>query len=848
MILTEIEKKLFEINLSNVAKRFNLLDSDIPCLSEAEAANLLNLAEEYSLEITDKYKAKSLLICAFLWENKNPDWLGLRPFISRILIRIGLSTTAKMVGWNTEYNLFNSFGSLIEEVTSTVELIKHEVSIKENKILLSSFQKRMWDGIENYCHIGISAPTSAGKSFVLINKAIQILTQQDGKIFFIVPTISLINQVCNDLRKTLSAYGIQNIDIAQTVNDISLFRADKIIYVLTQERAFSAINHPDNDLSDVVLLIIDEIQNIEKVSAEHEERSKILFDVLQIFKNDIKPSKIIISGPRLHNLDSIVKDWFGKEAVAISEDLPSVINVTYSFVTGRNKLFFKQYIDNETSNSIEIQDNHFIKDKILKRQKYGEEEINFLSLLINRNKGDGNIIFASTTSIANNIAKKLSQKLDSINLSSYTESFTDFVANSVHPMYDLIETLRKGVAYHHSKMPPHIRSLVENLFSEKYINTIVSTTTLMQGVNLPAKNIIIKTPHVGGEGETLTGYEFTNLKGRAGRLMKDFVGRSLIINEKECEKAGIDISHSEQKELKVGFAKKYQEEKDYINAALSENFIANELSNSDLITYIRNICIRYPEKHEERLKEVGINVPKNILDQCLKSLEGLNVPKQICVNNFYWDPLILNNLYNSFISNEWPQLPNNIVFSSAPIKECIIKMASFAPIYYNRYLPDMKFSETSNPIKRIQSLSIFAESYGRGYPLKEVIESKGFKINNSEDIEDRIQSIQTKVVYGIPKLLKPLFQINDLVNEQNFSSILSFIEVGAVDKKLRVLIEIGVPRETAIHLLHVLPHLNLLDSDDRINDKLLSDFFEEVKANTKVNEWHKFIIRDMLYT
>jgi hypothetical protein len=56
---------------------------------------------------------------------------------------------------------------------------------------------------------------------------------------------------------------------------------------------------------------------------------------------------------------------------------------------------------------------------------------------------------------------------------------------------------------------------------------MVCTTTLMQGVNLPAQNVIVRTPNLYvkkqyGREPKLSRYEFANLRGRAGLYMKIF--------------------------------------------------------------------------------------------------------------------------------------------------------------------------------------------------------------------------------------------------------------------------------------------------------------------------------------
>jgi len=842
MNLPENVKELFELNLRQVARKFGLIEDDSELLPIQKAVHILNLAEEYSFSPTDEERLLSLILSAMVWENRQENWYALKPYIGRILIRLGLGTSAKMVNWNSEYGLFNSLGSFIDDLTSTVKLIEHEVNINNHKIILSDFQKRMWDAIEETPRLGISAPTSAGKSFVLVNKTIDILSKQNGKVVFIVPTISLINQVCNDLRKKIREYGIGDIYVSQTVNDVSLFKSDKIVYVLTQERAASALNHPDADFNNILLLVVDEIQNIEKVANEAEERAKILLDVIQSFKNDLHPERIILSGPRLENISTLMNDWFGKDARSIREVLPAVVNVTYSFKATKGKLHFQQYLLPNVCQSIEIQDTFNLKKKILSKVKYSTDANDFIAHIVNRNKQDGNIIFSDTTSNANLIALAVAEKLDNSDRSDKLDSVKEFIESTVHPKYSLIQAVDKGIAYHHSRMPTHIRSLVERLFAQKHLNTIVSTTTLMQGVNLPAKNIIIRNPRVADD--QLTGYEFTNLKGRAGRLMQDFVGRALVIDEKLCAEANIDLQIAEQKSLSMGYGERYQNEKDKIDSILRDNPVPSEVNSHDLVTYIRNMCLKYDSEALPRIREVGINLDEGLFATTLQHVSGLQVPRAICMNNFYWDPLLLDHMYTGFLNGNWPAIPTNVVDAVTSLRQLIKKMYVEARHYYERYLgkidPATEYGE-----KKIFSLCIYAENYARGRALKDVINPLTFPIQESDDIDDRINDLHTKVVYGIPKLLKPIFNNSDHITAQSSHQVLSFIEVGAVDQKLRALIEIGIPRETAITLLQTITSFNFLDSEGKVNEAALRAFITAAKNTDHLSEWHKLLIQEI---
>ncbi len=554
------------------------------------------------------------------------------------------------------------------------------------------------------------------------------------------------------------------------------------------------------------------------------------------------PDKIIISGPRLSNINDLVKKWFGRNGKSVSEELPSVINITYSIKKTKKKLEFLQYLPLKYSNSIEIKDEFNLSSKILDKVRFGEHANKFIASLIQKSQNEGNIIFSDTTANANKIALEVAAFIEiSHNNDPQLLSLKQFISDTVHKDYSLINALEKGIGFHHSKMPQHARAIVEKAFASKILNTVVSTTTLMQGINLPAKNIIIRNPRVGKD-EQLTGYEFTNLKGRAGRLMQDFVGRAFIIDEKQCTDASITLDVSQQKELNLGYSKRFEKEKDTIINTLENNIPPTKVADNDIVVYIRNMCLKYEKQALKRIKEVGIDITENTIDKTIEHLSQLTIPKSICFNNFYWDPILLDSMYTSFVNNQWSSIPKTVIGCANELHALMLKMYSFAPRYFDRYIDIAPVNDSA--IGKLLSLSIYAENYGSGKPLRDVINPPTYPITNSEDIDERIKDIHTKVVYNIPKLLRPIFNINDTINNQNKSHVLSFIEVGAMDQRLRALIEIGVPRETAINLLQNIK-INFIDNDGKINTSLLNNFINSAKSSDYINEWHKLLISDL---
>jgi len=782
----------------------------------------------------DDPKANKIVVVlsSILWTYRNDEWDGLKDYLILVLSRIGFPPSSIMLDkdYATNNNRFSSLDSLINEYLITLYQFKHEIFVRENKYLLTSFQKKVWDAFENHKLLGISAPTSAGKSYIIILKAIDMILKAGGNVVYIVPTLSLVSQVCSDFNAALKNFGLLHYGISTTFN-IQEANNNKI-YVLTQEKAISAFSQNDRPFTNIRMLVVDEIQNIEQVADEDDQRAKTLYDTLVEFRYSSKPELTVISGPRVEGLKILGIEIFN-EMSAVEEktkDSP-VVSFTYAISKKNGSYYFNQYSDLlDSPNRIKI-----IHDSLIKgygKSRYEPDFIGYLVEFVERLGLDArNIIFSPTSGQARKTAIELSKSRKPITDMKIL-SLVEYIEQTVHPKYDLCLTLSKGIAYHHGKMPSHVRAVVERALRDKLINDVACTTTLMQGVNLPAQNVIVRNPDlaiksVDGVKPRLTEYEIANLRGRAGRLLKDFIGRTFVLEEGafDTEDNKMELFQETEKTLHAGYGEKYSENQIYIDECLLNNIPPCEENKefSFLLTYIRQVILKHSIQAPERLRSVGIVLGEDLFNAIRLSVESLSVPSEICYKNRYWDPLDLDDLFKR------RDIFNLPTFQSSRIEDLLTEiltlMKTYYPIYYHKYFG----------IDKIKSACITAKQWMKEQPLKEILRDDYY--DTSDKIDERLNLIQNKISFGLPMLLKPLYDIKLPGN-----MFLTFMEMGAYRPPTRRMIELNIPRETAIYLSQqYFPDIE--SNEDNLEYTIITKLKE---VSYEIDYWRKIQIESLI--
>ncbi len=89
------------------------------------------------------------------------------------------------------------------------------------------------------------------------------------------------------------------------------------------------------------------------------------------------------------------------------------------------------------------------------------------------------------------------------------------------------ELLRRGIAFHHGRLPDAVRRALEDDFRARRLGVLVATSTLAQGVNLPVRTVVMhscRSRESDGSQRILSAREYWNIAGRAGRAGSETEG------------------------------------------------------------------------------------------------------------------------------------------------------------------------------------------------------------------------------------------------------------------------------------------------------------------------------------
>lgn len=560
---------------------------------------------------------------------------------------------SRIKNFRSQELLIKNTGVNIEDNYSLVEIFK-DILVKENntiqiagkEYLLNDFQLDLYNLVKKKKLLSVSAPTSAGKSFIIKRIIIDLLLSSYNCCVYIVPSRALITEIVNEIRMEINELGKKfNVSSSSDVSNLDM--RQKTILVLTQERFYQLCN---NKKIIVDFLIIDEAQNVMDGS-----RGILLEYSIKYAKRIWKNLKIIFISPLVNN-PQIFNDKFAED------DNNEYIYMNEPTVRQNIIKLYKDTVGYKV-----VLNSRVIKEK-LKINRSGSISSNISNVVCEFNNGQNSIVYCNTIKVALDVCNQLynSSMFEDLN-NKELDDFADFIEYSISKNYILSKYIRKGIVYHYGSLPTFIRVGIEELATKGVFKIIACTSTLLQGVNIPAQNIYIYNPSK--DDIPLTNLEFWNLAGRAGRMGYDFCGNIILIQNSKWN----ELDKYDEKYNEVSFTSDEYKKTEKLIKILNENEI-NKTDFDEVNDYVISSTIIDRLANEllsndcsdEKYNQLEVMVDK-IIDkfqppkELLIKLVGLrydNISKfwsYLSINDKYIENLILKHPFStenrSFINN-----------------------------------------------------------------------------------------------------------------------------------------------------------------------------------------------------
>lgn len=345
--------------------------------------------------------------------------------------------------------------------------------------------------LEDKSNYIICIPTASGKTVLGVLPALKTILD-GGKAVYAAPLLSIQNEKVKEF-KAFEEHGIS----------VGKHPGSSDLSVMVFESFDALTRFSWNTLRDVDTLIIDEFHMIGEYS-----RGPTLEAAITRAKIINPGMRIIALSATLRNIEEI-EGWL--EGTCIEHDYrPVPLN--------------KEVLDAEMFNTKNKND---VIVKIL--EKSIKDKSQALSFVSTRR---------FTESLATYVSKKIDKKINVRQREKFKEVAEKILevpkrkgSLPTSTCLKLAESCEHGVAFHHAGLFNEQKEIIEDEFRNGNILMITATPSLMYGVNLPSKTVIIRdhTRWTSQGPQPIPVFDYEQMSGRAGRPQYDDVGYSYLI-------------------------------------------------------------------------------------------------------------------------------------------------------------------------------------------------------------------------------------------------------------------------------------------------------------------------------
>lgn len=391
----------------------------------------------------------------------------------------------------------NEYTPLVNHLIREVGLfpyIDRKTALWEDQVVVEAFKVNVGEEVPVTFHsaqskvlkrllagenIAISAPTSFGKSFI-IDAFIAI--RKPDNVVIIVPTIALADETRRRIEHKFSNYYK-----IITTTDASI--TERNIFIFPQERCFAYIEK----LKKIDILIVDEFYKASSTFDDNRS-SSLLSAIIELGK--ISRQKYYLA-PNIHKIADNV----------FTQGMQFMRLVDFKTVVTKSAKIYKKLSYKE--NREEFKKFHLIN-------------------ILQKNKSK-TLIYAGSYNNIDKISEILKNKLD-IKETQLLKDFNYWLKVNYGKAFSLCKLSERGIGVHNGKMHRALSQIQIKLFeSQDGIDTIISTSSIIEGVNTQAEQVIVWSNKNGSH--KFDYFTYRNIIGRAGRMFKYFVGKVYLLEE-----------------------------------------------------------------------------------------------------------------------------------------------------------------------------------------------------------------------------------------------------------------------------------------------------------------------------
>lgn len=391
----------------------------------------------------------------------------------------------------------NEYTPLINHVIREVGLFPYidpKTALWEDQVVVEAFKANVGDETPVTLHsaqshvlkrlllgdnIAVSAPTSFGKSFI-VDAFIAI--RQPENVVMIVPTIALADETRRRIEHKFShKYKII------TTTDATI--TERNIFIFPQERSFAYLDK----LEKIDMLIVDEFYKASSMF-DDDRSSSLLSAIIELGR--ISRQKYYLAT----NIHKIADNVFtqGMQFMRLT-DFKTVI-------TKAAKIYEKRRSD---ENVDEFKKNNLVN--------------------ILQNNTAKTLVYAGSYNNINKVSTILADNLP-YKETSLLRDFNDWLKVNYGDSFSLCQLSERGIGIHNGKMHRSLSQIQVKLFEcTEGLDTIISTSSIIEGVNTQAEQVIVWSNKNGLH--KFDYFTYRNIIGRAGRMFKYFVGKVYLLEE-----------------------------------------------------------------------------------------------------------------------------------------------------------------------------------------------------------------------------------------------------------------------------------------------------------------------------